>query len=158
MKCIWFLSEIGCDINGLDASYNPFVSSMTAKDSITLSDLYAQLLAYEARLNQQHIDGGHFYSSANNAARGHGCSRGVVLFKAVVPLKVVVWVLVAVVPPLPVLMRIKMMFLFANCVNEQVIRYIPAGTVLIVNMLPLAIVEFDLHHRRQLLRPCILMG
>jgi hypothetical protein len=44
-------------LNGLDASYNPFVSSMAVKDNLTLSDLYAQLLAYEARLLQQSNEG-----------------------------------------------------------------------------------------------------
>ena len=57
-------------LNGLDAEYNPFVSSMTIKDNVSLSDLYAQLLSYEARLLQQNQDGGHFYSSANFVSRG----------------------------------------------------------------------------------------
>lgn len=59
-------------LNGLDANYNPLVSSMTVKDNLSLSDLYAQLLAYEARLNQQHSDEGRFYSSVNTASRGRG--------------------------------------------------------------------------------------
>ena len=62
-------------LNGLDAEYNPFVSSMTIKDNVSLSDLYAQLLSYEARLLQQNQDGGHFYSSANSASRGQGQGR-----------------------------------------------------------------------------------
>jgi hypothetical protein len=61
-------------LNGLDASYNPFVSSMAVKDNLTLSDLYAQLLAYEARLLQQSNEGDRFYSSVNVAS--HGCGRG----------------------------------------------------------------------------------
>jgi hypothetical protein len=28
-------------LNGLDSDYNPFVSSMAVKDTLTLSDLYA---------------------------------------------------------------------------------------------------------------------
>lgn len=63
-------------LNGLDADYNPFVSSVTMKDNLTLSDLYAQLLAYEARLLQQHNDGGRSYSSANAATRGRGRGTG----------------------------------------------------------------------------------
>ena len=62
-------------LSGLDAEYNPFVSSMTIKDNVSLSDLYAQLLSYEARLLQQNQDGGHFYSSANSASRGQGQGR-----------------------------------------------------------------------------------
>lgn len=41
-------------LNGLGADYNPYVSSMSTKDNLTLSDLYAHLLSYEARLSQQH--------------------------------------------------------------------------------------------------------
>ncbi|WVZ75222.1 hypothetical protein U9M48_023301, partial [Paspalum notatum var. saurae] len=65
-------------LNGMDSDYNPFVSSMAVKDNLTLSDMYAQLLAYEARLAQQNNDGGRFYSSANTAARGRdrGAGRG----------------------------------------------------------------------------------
>ncbi|XP_039787039.1 uncharacterized protein LOC120653347 [Panicum virgatum] len=62
-------------LNGLDADYNPFVSSISVKDHVTLSDLYGQLLTYEARLLQQNQDGGHFYSSANVASRGRGRGR-----------------------------------------------------------------------------------
>jgi len=43
---------------------------MSIKDNVSLSDLYAQLLSYEARLLQQNQDGGHFYSSANFVSRG----------------------------------------------------------------------------------------
>ncbi|WVZ63086.1 hypothetical protein U9M48_012751 [Paspalum notatum var. saurae] len=63
-------------LNGLDSDYNPFVSSMAVKDNLMLSDMYAQLLAYEARLAQQNNDGGRFYSSANTAARGRGRGAG----------------------------------------------------------------------------------
>jgi hypothetical protein len=39
---------IGYILNGLDSEYNPFVSSVSIKDTLTLSDVYAQLLSYEA--------------------------------------------------------------------------------------------------------------
>ena len=45
---------------------------MSIKDNVSLSDLYAQLLSYEARLLQHNLYGGHFYSSANSASRGQG--------------------------------------------------------------------------------------
>ena len=32
-------------LNGLNADYNPFVSSMVSKENLTLNDMYAQLLA-----------------------------------------------------------------------------------------------------------------
>ena len=59
-------------LNGLDSDYNPFVSSVSVKDSLSLGDLYAQLFSYEARLQQQRSDEGRLYSSANNATRGRG--------------------------------------------------------------------------------------
>ena len=59
-------------LNGLDSDYNPFVSSVSVKDSLSSGDLYAQLFSYEARLQQQRSDEGRFYSSANNATRGRG--------------------------------------------------------------------------------------
>lgn len=62
-------------LNGLDSDYNAFVSSIMSKEEVTLSDLYAQLLAYEARLEQQ--NSGSFGSSANSAYRGgRGQGRG----------------------------------------------------------------------------------
>ena len=63
-------------LNGLDADYNPFVSSMSVKDNLSLTDLYGQLLSYEARLLQQNQDGGRIYSSANTASSGRGRGRG----------------------------------------------------------------------------------
>ncbi|WVZ94201.1 hypothetical protein U9M48_040122 [Paspalum notatum var. saurae] len=46
---------------------------MSVKDNLTLSELYAQLLSYEARLLQQISDEGcQFYSSANKATHGRG--------------------------------------------------------------------------------------
>lgn len=41
---------IGFILNGFDSEYNPFVSSVSIKESLSLSNLYAQLLSYEARL------------------------------------------------------------------------------------------------------------
>ena len=65
-------------LNGLNADYNPFVSSMVSKENLTLSDMYAQFLAYEARLRQQASDEFRSYSSANalSRGRGRGYSRG----------------------------------------------------------------------------------
>ena len=60
-------------LNGLDSEYNPFVSSVSIKDSLSLDDLYAQLLSYEARL-QQRLEEFRTYSSTNIASRGHGFS------------------------------------------------------------------------------------
>ncbi|WVZ94147.1 hypothetical protein U9M48_040078 [Paspalum notatum var. saurae] len=46
---------------------------MSVKDNLTLSELYAQLLSYEARLLHQISDEGcQFYSSANTATHGRG--------------------------------------------------------------------------------------
>ena len=61
-------------LNGLDSEYNPFVSSVSIKDSLSLDDLYAQLLSYEARLQQQRLEEFRTYSSTNIASRGHGFS------------------------------------------------------------------------------------
>ncbi|EAZ36456.1 hypothetical protein OsJ_20787 [Oryza sativa Japonica Group] len=64
-------------LGGLDADYNPLVASVSSKDYISLSDLYAQLLSFEAHLNNQ-SEGG-YHSSANSAsrgARGRGQGRG----------------------------------------------------------------------------------
>lgn len=63
---------IGYILNGLNSDYNPFVSSMSTKDSISLSDLYAQLLSFESRINQQRADEGSFYLSANNVYHCRG--------------------------------------------------------------------------------------
>lgn len=60
-------------LGGLDADYNPLVASVSSKDYISLSDLYAQLLSFEAHLNNQ-SEGG-YHSSANSASRG-GRGRG----------------------------------------------------------------------------------
>ncbi|KAF0895305.1 hypothetical protein E2562_008615 [Oryza meyeriana var. granulata] len=57
-------------LGGLDLDYNPLVASVSSKDFISLSDLYAQLLSFEARLSQQ-SDGG-YQSTANAASRGRG--------------------------------------------------------------------------------------
>lgn len=67
-------------LNGLDYDYNPFVSSVIGRsDPITLDDHYAQLLAYDARMEmyQGHQGGGgQFSSSANVANRGRGHGPG----------------------------------------------------------------------------------
>lgn len=63
-------------LNGLDSDYNPFVSSLSVKENLSLGDLYAQILSYEARFNQQRADEGRFYSSANSVSRGRGHGGG----------------------------------------------------------------------------------
>ena len=59
---------------GLDAEYNPFVSSIAARtDAYSLSEIYAQFIAFEARLESQNSGSQQYNSSANLAARGgHG--------------------------------------------------------------------------------------
>jgi len=64
---------IGYILNGLDSDYNPFVSSVSVKDTLSLGDLYSQLLSYEARLRQQSLDTFRSYSSANTIARDQNC-------------------------------------------------------------------------------------
>jgi len=56
----------------LDFEYNSFLTSMLGRvGSISLSDLYSQLLSYEMRLEMyQHA--GQYQSSANSASRGRG--------------------------------------------------------------------------------------
>ena len=64
---------VGYILNGLDFDYNPVVSSILGRtDPITMSDLYAQLLSYETRLEMFREDGGHYQSSVNVASRGRG--------------------------------------------------------------------------------------
>lgn len=54
---------------GLDFEYNSFVSSIAARaEAITVSELYAQLLAFESRLDLQHTS--QSPTSANAASRG----------------------------------------------------------------------------------------
>ncbi|XP_066396527.1 uncharacterized protein [Miscanthus floridulus] len=65
--------------NGLDADYNPVVTSVTARtDPISIPELYAQLLSFETRLELQ--DGGSYAHVANrgrgNGNRGSGTARG----------------------------------------------------------------------------------
>jgi hypothetical protein len=61
---------------GLPSEYDPYVTSMTTKDSITLDDAYAHLVAFEARqLKHQAVLKLNIGSSANYAGRG-GPSRG----------------------------------------------------------------------------------
>jgi hypothetical protein len=60
-------------LTGLDAEYNGLVENVSAKtDPISISDLFAQLLAAEARIeNQTQV-----LMSVNAAARGGGILRG----------------------------------------------------------------------------------
>jgi len=69
---------ISSNSNGFYSEYNLFVSSLSVKESLSLGDLYAQFLSFEARLHQQHSGEGRFYSLANNAScgRGHGGPQG----------------------------------------------------------------------------------
>jgi hypothetical protein len=61
---------------GLPSEYDPYVTSMTTKDSITLDDAYAHLVAFEARqLKHQAALKLNIGSLANYAGRG-GPSRG----------------------------------------------------------------------------------
>jgi hypothetical protein len=68
--------------NGLDADYNSVVTSVTARtDSISIPEIYAQLLSFETRLELQ--DGGsydhvanHGRSNGGNNIRGLGTARG----------------------------------------------------------------------------------
>jgi hypothetical protein len=65
--------------NGLDADYNPVVTSVTARsDPISIPELYSQLLNFETRLELK--DGGSYAHMANrgrgNGSRGSGNSRG----------------------------------------------------------------------------------
>ena len=62
---------------GLDYDYNSLVSSVMGRiDPITLSDLYAQMLAYDMRLQMLQETYGQHQSSANSATRGRGGYRG----------------------------------------------------------------------------------
>ena len=64
-------------LTGLDYDYNSLVSSvMGHTDPISLSDLYAQLLAYDMRLQMLQDTYGQHQSSANSATRGRGGYRG----------------------------------------------------------------------------------
>jgi hypothetical protein len=70
---------------GLPSDYDPFVTSITTKDSVSLDDVYAHLVTFEARQLQYHADLQlHMGSSANNVGRG-GSPRAMV---AVAPLGV----------------------------------------------------------------------
>ena len=64
-------------LSGLGIEYNPIVSSVLNRtDEISLSDLYAQVTAYETRLEMfqdQHSNSGNQYqSSVNSASKGRG--------------------------------------------------------------------------------------
>jgi hypothetical protein len=41
-------------LNGLDYDYNSLVSSMMGRANMNLSDLYAQVIAFDMRLQMQH--------------------------------------------------------------------------------------------------------
>lgn len=117
-------------LNGLDVDYNPFVSSMSVKDHVTFSDLYGQLLSFEARLLQQNQDGGHFYSSANVASRGRGRDEVVVEVLVVVhPLLVEVHLRHVVVLAALKILLIKMMDLCVNSANATAIPSITVGFI-----------------------------
>jgi hypothetical protein len=59
-------------LTGLDVEYNGVVENVDRVDPISISDLFAQLLAREARVEGQHQAG----MSANVATRGGGNFRG----------------------------------------------------------------------------------
>lgn len=63
---------------GLGSDYDPFVTSITTKtEALSLDDVYAHLLTFEARqLQHQEEARLHIGSSANMAARGGSFSRG----------------------------------------------------------------------------------
>ena len=64
-------------LTGLDYDYNSLVSFvMGHTDPISLCDLYAQLLAYDMRLQMLQDTYGQHQSSANSATRGRGGYRG----------------------------------------------------------------------------------
>ena len=55
-------------LTGLDDEYNPLIEAVSARiDPISLSDLYAQLLSTEARLE---VQSSQFHMTANSASRG----------------------------------------------------------------------------------------
>jgi hypothetical protein len=64
---------------GLDANFNPFVSSLIAKtEPISISELYAQLVTYENHMTIQARSGGSSANLANRGGRGgiHGHRGG----------------------------------------------------------------------------------
>lgn len=123
---------------------------MAVKDTLTLSDLYAQLLAYEARLLQQHNDGRRYYFSANAATRGRGRGAAVdvlvVVTALVTAMVVVVCFLVMAVrikSLLVVAILLKMKYLFVSYVSALVIQSMAAGTDSIKNIFLHVVVELD---------------
>lgn len=65
-------------ISGLDANYHPLVSSIiTYTEPMGLSDLYAQIMCYDMRLEDLFgsSNSNQFQSSANNTSRGKGGSN-----------------------------------------------------------------------------------
>lgn len=62
---------------GLDAEYNPLVTSMTTRvDLVNLNNLYAHLLSFEMWLDLQNAGANFSNSSANIASRGYKGNRG----------------------------------------------------------------------------------
>jgi hypothetical protein len=68
---------------GLPAEYDPYVTSMMTKDSITLDDAYAHLVAFEAHqlkhqtaLQLNYAGRGGQSRGRGHSYRGHACSRG----------------------------------------------------------------------------------
>ena len=62
---------------GLDFDYNPLVSSVLGRvPAIILSELYAQMIAYDARLQMLQDNASNNNSSVNAASWGRGGSRG----------------------------------------------------------------------------------
>jgi hypothetical protein len=61
-------------LTGLDQNYNSFVDNVTGKTEISLSSLFSQFLAAEARLELQSTL--QYQSSANTVARGRGSFHG----------------------------------------------------------------------------------
>ncbi|XP_072149321.1 uncharacterized protein [Setaria viridis] len=61
-------------LNGLDSDYNSLVSSVIGRLDMTLSDLYAQIVAFDMHLQMlaENNNGGGFQSSANSASCGRG--------------------------------------------------------------------------------------
>jgi uncharacterized membrane protein YgcG len=68
---------INAVLNGLDADYNPLAEAVSARigQGITLGEVYAMLLAAEARIEAQNADTGGGGFSANLASKG-GFGRG----------------------------------------------------------------------------------
>lgn len=131
-------------LNGLDSDYNPFVSSLSVKDDVTLSDLYVFMASYSLlRL-------AYFSRIRTTIASIH---QRTLLFVIVVMVVAADAALVVVLPPLAALLEIdrellsKMRALFVNYVNALVILSTTAGIALIENLYLQAPVLVVLHPR-----------